>query len=75
MLAQRFPFAVYYDIHEDQVWVVAVLEMRKKPAGIITRLRSAVNRSSVSESAADYNTTKLPVAKKSRATRKASSKK
>jgi len=63
MLASRFPFAVYYEIHEAQIWVVAILDMRKKPAGIIEKLKSVVSRNKVSEPAADY-TTRKPRTKK-----------
>ena len=54
MLARRFPFAIYYEIHEQQVWVVAILDMRKKPDGIIEKLKSVVTRNRASEEGADY---------------------
>ena len=54
MLARRFPFAIYYEIHEEQVWVVAILDMRKKPDGIIEKLKSVITRSRASEESADY---------------------
>lgn len=39
MLAKRFPFAIYYDLQEDLVTVVAVLDCRQNPASIGKRLR------------------------------------
>lgn len=38
MLAKRFPYAIYYEIVEDVVYVVAVLPMRRHPAWIKRRL-------------------------------------
>ena len=38
LLARRFPFAVYYHLHEDQVVVMAVLDCRRKPGWIRERL-------------------------------------
>lgn len=32
LLSKRFPFAVYYEIEEDFVRVIAVLDMRSNPA-------------------------------------------
>jgi hypothetical protein len=32
MLSKRFPFAIYYDIREDTILVVAVLDMKSNPA-------------------------------------------
>lgn len=40
MLLKRFPFAVYYDVLEDIVMVVAVLDMRRSPSNIEKRLKS-----------------------------------
>jgi len=57
MLARRFPFAIYYEIHEEQVWVVAILDMRKKPDGIIEKLKSVITCSRASEESADYKPT------------------
>jgi plasmid stabilization system protein ParE len=37
-LAKRFPFAIYYDLREETVTVVAVLDCRQNPASIIKRL-------------------------------------
>ncbi len=54
MLARRFPFAIYYEIHEQHVWVVAILDMRKKPDGIIEKLKSVVTRNRASEEGSDY---------------------
>lgn len=38
MLAKRFPFAIYYDITETTVVVIAVLDSRRKPAWIRKKL-------------------------------------
>jgi len=70
MLARRFPFAIYYEIHEEQVWVVAILDMRKKPDGIIERLKSVVTRSRASEESADYGSAFTPPKAKPRRTPK-----
>lgn len=56
MLSRRFPFAVYYQIQDEQVWVVAILDMRKKPAGIIEKLKSVMPRNRLYETKADYKT-------------------
>lgn len=37
-LSKRFPFAVYYLVHGDVVQVYAVLDLRRDPAWIRTRL-------------------------------------
>lgn len=34
MLLKRFPFAVYYDKDGDDVWVIAVLDMRRDPKSL-----------------------------------------
>ncbi len=54
MLAQRFPYAVYYDLQNDEVLVVAILDMRKKPARTLKRLRS-INKNRVSDTVDGYN--------------------
>jgi plasmid stabilization system protein ParE len=38
MLAKRFPFAIYYEAQEDLVVVIAVLDMRRNPSAIVSRL-------------------------------------
>ena len=38
MLSKRFPFAVYYRVDEDEILVYAVLDCRRNPAWIRTRL-------------------------------------
>jgi hypothetical protein len=40
MLAKRFPFAVYYDVSEIAIIVIAVLDLRRNP----TWLRKQLNR-------------------------------
>jgi hypothetical protein len=39
MLAKRFPYAIYYEIRGEIVYVVAVLPMRRDPAWIDRRLK------------------------------------
>ena len=36
-LAKRFPFAIYYEVHDDVATVVAVLDCRQNPASITER--------------------------------------
>ena len=38
LLSQRFPFAVYYEIVDDTVFIVAVLDCRRAPSWIRERL-------------------------------------
>lgn len=38
MLARRFPYAIYYEIHENTAYVVAVLPMRRDPNWIKKKL-------------------------------------
>jgi hypothetical protein len=40
MLAKRFPFAIYYDVSETAIIVIAVLDLRRNP----TWLRKQLNR-------------------------------
>ena len=40
LLSKRFPFAVYYRIEDDRILVSAVLDCRRNPALIRTRLES-----------------------------------
>ena len=37
-LAARFPFAIYYDLHDGVATVVAVLDCRQNPGAIAQRL-------------------------------------
>ncbi len=39
MLSKRFPFAVYYDLREDEIRVWRVLDCRRDPHWIKLRLR------------------------------------
>ena len=40
LLSKRFPFAVYYSLSEDTVWVYAILDCRRRdPAWIRKRLQ------------------------------------
>ena len=38
-LGKRFPFAIYYDLHADEVQVHAVLDCRRRPSWIRERLK------------------------------------
>ncbi len=39
MLAKRFPYAVYYEIADDVIYIVAVLPMRRDPSWITGKLK------------------------------------
>ncbi len=39
MLSKRFPFAVYYDLHEEEIRVWRVLDCRRAPRWIKLQLR------------------------------------
>ena len=39
-LSKKFPFAIYYDVIDEKIVVVAILDMRQNPNSIIKRLRS-----------------------------------
>ena len=39
VLSKRFPFAIYYDVHTDEVQVHAVLDCRRKPSWIRSRVK------------------------------------
>jgi hypothetical protein len=43
MLSRRFPFAIYYRIQPDEILVYGVLDCRRKPAWVRSRLGSASN--------------------------------
>jgi hypothetical protein len=38
MLSRRFPYAIYYEIQNNRVYIVAVLPMRRDPAWIKRKL-------------------------------------
>ena len=38
MLAKRFPFAIYYDIEEENIVVHAILDTRQNPSSVESRL-------------------------------------
>ncbi len=42
MPSKRFPFAIYYTIKEEITIVVAVLDMRRNPSWIRTKLESRI---------------------------------
>lgn len=37
-LARRFPFAIYYDLKDDEIIVAGVLDCRQNPESIVVRL-------------------------------------
>lgn len=39
MFAKRFPYAIYYEIDEDTVIVIAVLPMRRDPAWLTNKMK------------------------------------
>jgi hypothetical protein len=39
LLSKRFPYGIYYQIHEDAIRIRAVLDLRRDPAWIRRRLR------------------------------------
>jgi hypothetical protein len=39
MLSKRFPFAIYYEVEDDDVYVYAILDLRRDPLLIQKRLR------------------------------------
>jgi hypothetical protein len=43
MLSARFPFAIYYEVFEDAVTVVAVLDCRRDPFWIRNRLQHGLS--------------------------------
>jgi hypothetical protein len=45
MLAKRFPFAIYYDVFDVAIVVIAVLDLRRNPAW----LRNQLNRMAYSK--------------------------
>lgn len=40
MLAKRFPYAIYYDIEDDTVIVIGVLDLRSKPLSNYKKLQN-----------------------------------
>lgn len=43
MLAKRFPFAVYYDVSDKAIIVIAVLDLRRQPSWIHKQLQRTHN--------------------------------
>ena len=39
LLSQKFPYAIYYDFHDDSVIVLAVLDCRRNPVWIKKKLK------------------------------------
>lgn len=40
MFSKRFPYAIYYSVQEEVVYVVAILDMRRNPRSIYKKLIS-----------------------------------
>ncbi len=40
-LSKRFPFAIYYTIEDDTVWIRSVLDCRRRPSWIRRHLKNA----------------------------------
>jgi hypothetical protein len=45
LISKRFPFAVYYELEEERVVVIAILDMRKNP----NTIRNLVSRRSTTD--------------------------
>lgn len=43
LLSKRFPYAIYYDIREDIVIVIAVLDLRQNPIKILLNVKNRTN--------------------------------
>ncbi len=41
MLVKRFPFAVYYEVQSDSIDIYAILDCRREPQWISTRLENS----------------------------------
>jgi hypothetical protein len=39
LFSERFPFAVYYELDDDAIWVRAVLDLRRDPSWISRKLK------------------------------------
>ncbi len=39
LLSKHFPFAIYYTVSDNTVWVYAILDCRRKPAWIRVKLK------------------------------------
>ena len=40
MLSKRFPFGIYYDIEEGMAYVYAILDLRRDPLRIRSKLQA-----------------------------------
>lgn len=43
-LSKRFPFAIFYSVRETEIWVEAVIDCRKNPSWIRSRIRNLERR-------------------------------
>lgn len=46
MLAKRFPYAIYYDVGDDVVYVFAILPVRRNPKKLHRQVRHRQSKSS-----------------------------
>lgn len=54
MLSKRFPFGIYYEVEDDDVYVYAILDLRRDPLSIQTfRVREVRRASNVNGSCKD----------------------
>jgi hypothetical protein len=45
MLAKRFPYAVYYDLNETHITIVAIFPLRRSPAWLADQFRERLSES------------------------------
>jgi len=43
LLSKRFPYGIYYEIHENVVIIVAVLDLRQYPKNITQNIENRIN--------------------------------
>lgn len=43
LLSKRFPYGIYYEIKEDIVMIVAVLDLRQNPIKILLNIKNRTN--------------------------------
>src|SRR5574344_149333 len=43
LLSKRFPYGIYYEIKEDIVIIVAVLDLRQNPINITQKIENRIN--------------------------------
>ena len=43
LLSKRFPYGIYYEIHENVLIIVAVLDLRQNPKNITRNIENRIN--------------------------------